>query len=91
MVFSVQMFHESFVFGQIGVADFILDHRSGEPRLRPAGPGRTPRGEQKTKESVYNIGDDEIKDEPEKAACHLLNVAETKAGVNAKRLLLEFL
>jgi hypothetical protein len=60
MVFSIRPFQDGFVFGEIGVANLILDHDSGELWARPPRTRRTLRGKQKTEKDVYNVSKDGI-------------------------------
>jgi len=91
MVLSVRRFQDGLVSGKVGIANLILDHDSGKLRARPAWTRRTPREQQKAEKDINDVGNDEVKEEPEETAYHHSNVAERKTGVNAARRLLVFL
>jgi hypothetical protein len=68
--------------GKIGIAGFVLDHDAGRFLRRPARPTRPRPEEKQTGQDDDDVGDEEIKDQPEKSGEHLPNLAEPPAPVN---------
>jgi hypothetical protein len=69
--------------GNVGVAEFILDHGSGNLLGRPARLAAPWPGENKADEEIDEIGDEEIKNQLEETGDHLLTLPDLPDGVNS--------
>lgn len=83
MVSPVDVFSDGVFPGKIGIADFILDHGPGKPARRALRPGAADRADDQPEDEIDEIGDEQIKNQSEKAAGHTTNLADSAAAVNS--------